>query len=425
MNLVEIFQKCDGIVRLRYDDFKPLGWTYNDYFRYMSFCDQIRAATIMTWYIKKAEGIIVRNGVKLEQSLINQRVEDLFTWLGSFSDKPLPEPKNAFGWMMTARTYDNAAAFGSTLGFHDDNDPNPGLLYQASFHFTVWIELFIKKTLLNEPLIDLSHALEDIEDLSEEELEQRIREISLELRLRQEPEFPRDVDQYVGLTRWAKDQALYNEVENLEDDLADYRERLEELKSQKKQEELKTPEFNPKESILYIYMDGFIICKKNKHDMTDVNCDVPTLNGRAIINAQYCRDCRKFVMSRTSYEQYMRRYKMIPIRFRCVNEDGTFPKGTFRTERAEYSPLSLAGYSVSRAAGFSDEKRREILIQLIRNGVLKKHEIIGYLELFINTNGKSPNMINAVMKWERDLKFLLDYDMENQDTYGIDGIKQY
>lgn len=411
MDLLTFFQKCDGIVRLRYEDFRTLGWSYNDYFRYMSFCDEIRAATIMSPFVQKSFGIKLLDGEKLRESLVAQRVEALFSWLSTFSDDPLPEPKGAYHWMMISRTYDNQGAYSLVY-----SNPNPGLLYQSSFHFTAWIELYIAKILHNEPIIDFSQCFEDPEKLTEEELRKRIKELTFDIDHREEPPFPDDVDHYVSLVRWAKDQERFDRIMDLKEERGTYEEIL---------EKRKTPVFRPKEYILYIYQWGNIICHKYKHDLVDVNCNIPSLDGRITINAQFCRNCRKFIVSQTAYENYKRIYKMIPIRFQYVNDDGTFPKSIYSTERQAQSPLYLAGYTVSSKAGYSDAKRQKILIALIQTGGMEKHEILRYLELFINTNGQNQNMVAALKKWERDLWFLLDYNMENQDTFNMERIEQY
>ena len=160
--------------------------------------------------------------------------------------------------------------------------------------------------------------------------------------------------------------------------------------------------------------------------MVNVNCVVPTLTAdKAIISAQYCRNCRKFIMSDLAYETYMKRYRMIPIKFECVNDDGRFPTGKLRKERAEFSPLALAGYNVSKKDNYSSESRKSLLAELIQNGVMKKSEIINYLELFIATNGNNERMFEALTKWESDLKFVLSYNMENQEFFNIEKIKKY
>ena len=56
---------------------------------------------------------------------------------------------------------------------------------------------------------------------------------------------------------------------------------------------------------------------------------------------------------------------------------------------------------------------------------MEKYEIIGYLEMFINTNRQKTGMERAVAKWENDAKYVRQYNMDKQDTYQIDSVEPY
>ena len=414
LNLLDIFGKCDGIKRLCYEDFNPLAWDYNDYFRYMSFCDEIRSAVIITDYLKKMDGMKITDHQRFDGSLVDQRVKALFDWLQQFSDETLPEPELAHQWLSLEKNYD----CGSNMLMPDRNIHDPGLLYQAPFHFTLHIEQFIAKTLKKEPLFEFSDVT-TYDELSEEELKRGIEWAKLNIARTEDqpPEFPDDVDRYTSLMMWAKKQAKYNCLSDWETILDDYEEELEKRKS---------PEFNPHENVLYIYQRSNIICKKDKHSIVDVNCIIPKLNGDSVcINAQYCMNCQKFIISEDSYTSYLDDYLYLPIKLRRVGEDGTFPQHLYSRERSSNSPLSLAGYSVREGNGLTEEERHNLLASLIDNGVMEKHEIIGYLELFVNTNGAKYNMARAVHKWTRDAQFVREYNMDQQDTFRIKKIKRY
>ena len=414
MNLSDIFSKCDGIKRLRYEDFRPLGWNYNDYFRYMSFCDEIRSAVIVSAYLKKMDGIKITNHKTFDGSLVNRRVKALFDWLQEFSDEPLPEPELAYQWLCLEKNYDN----GSNQLMPDRDIHDPGLLYQASFHFTLHIEQFISKTLKEEPLFEFSD-ITSYDELSEEELKRGIEWLKSNITRAEDqpPEFPDDIDRYSSLAIWAKKQAKYNCLSDWESILEDYEEELERRKS---------PEFNPRENVLYIFQRNNIICKKEKHTIVNVNCIVPKVNNDMVsINAQYCVNCQKFIVSEDSYRSYLDDYSYLPIKIRRVGEDGSFPQYLYSKERSSNSPLSLAGYSVREDGGLTEEERHDLLASLIDNGVMDKHEIIGYLELFVNTNGAKSGMARAVQKWMRDAQFVREYNKEQQKTFRISKVKRY
>lgn len=413
MNLLDIFGKCDGIRRLTYEDFKPLNWSYNDYFRYMSFCDEIRSSIIVSDYLGKIDGIKVTNRRDLQSSLVNQRMKALFDWLEQFSDETLPEPKGAYIWLITEKTYDVKSA----LLPRDEDIPNPGLLYQASFHFTLHIERFIAKTLKHEELFHFNFG--SLEKLSVKELEEGIDYLKSRIsRLEEkEPVFPDDIDLYYKLMIWAKDQVAYNSLSEMEELLYDYEE---ELSSRKRN----PPEFNSRENILYIYFGRNIICKKEKHELLDVNCVIQTPKAPVTVNAQYCCNCDKFIISRESYQAYLDRYKYLPAMFMYVEDDGNFPSNAYGVERAENSPLSLAGYTV-KAGVLSETERHCLLLYLIKNGALEKYQVLNYLEMFIRINGRRMNMSRAVSKWESDAEFIRQYNMENQETYVMDDVRRY
>lgn len=416
MKLLDVFGKCNGINRLTFEDFKSLGWTYNDYFSYMSLCDEIRAATMMTEHVKKIEGFPTKNKHKRAESLVEQRTQALFDWLGQFNDGEMPNPVGAYLWMSAGIRY-------SILDFlspsRNRTEPNPGLLYCSSYDFTLWIETYVSNLLRGKPLIEFDAVFEKrIEDMDESELAEKIDSLRFEISTIREPEFPKSPDHYVALMRWAKLQARYEDLSDLEDELDECEERLK-LITEKK------PTFDSARNILYVYKYGNIICKKEKHDLVDVNCIIRCAGNQIILNAQYCKDCDKFIISEKSYKDYVADHKLIPIKLQYVDADGSFPQILYRTERSEYSPLSLAGYTVRERDGLTEEERHDLLIAMIENGVMDKYEIIMYLEMFINTNGVKYNMFRAVSKWQNDVEFIRAYNMENQDEYNIDRIERY
>ena len=286
--------------------------------------------------------------------------------------------------------------------------------YQASFHCTLWIETYISKILSGRPLIEFSDSAREYK--TESELRERIDELHTEIGRIREPVFPEDVDMYVSLTRWAKDRAAYDRLMDLESELADCEDELDKRLPAK---------FDHKNTILYIYKWGNIICKKQDHELVDVNCVITSVNDEITVNAQYCRDCNKFIISESSYRFYLDGFSFIPAKFRYVDEDGNFPQRLYKKERGSYSPLSLAGYTVRADKALSKKERHKLLAFLIDNGVMDKYEIIGYLEMFINTNGQKTGMERAVAKWENDAKYVRQYNMDKQDTYQIDSVEPY
>ncbi len=417
MNLLDVFGKCNGINRLTYEDFKVLGWNCNDYFSYMSLCDEIRAAIMMCSYVKKIEGIKIIDHKKCEESLLKQRIQVLFDWLAQFNDGKMPTPYGAYAWMHIYIRY-SWVAFYKGYG-RKSEEPNPGLLYRPLYDFTVCIETYISKVLKGEDLLDWDSFMpQKITDMNASDLKKKIDSLKFEISNIREPVFPANLDNYIGVMRWAKEQVSYDELSDLEDELEECEERLKEIKPD-------TPVFHPSRNILYVYRFGNIICKKDKHPLINVNCNVEYAGQITTLNAQYCPHCDKFIISEKGYTDYIHDYRFLPLRLVNIGDDGFFPQSLYRTERADISPLGLAGYNVREKNGLTKEERQNLLTSLIDLGVMEKQEIINYLEMFIRTNGSKFGMYNAVRKWQSDLDFIREYNMEWQDEYNIDDVQRY
>ena len=425
MKLLSVFRKSEEKHYLEYEDFRPLRWSRNDFLRYISYCDEIRSATIVANCIahhdgkKQIKGAQINNLDQYTKFLVERRVEFLFHWLSQFCDKPIPKPQYAYEY------FSSFSRYGLPLDKKDfkyeslygDNQPNPRWLHMGSFDFTHRIEVYVYRILNGESPFDTVETKKDINKMSVKELKHRINRIEIELKYLEEPVFPEKMA-FGALIRWAKEQCSYEKVYDLEDELELCKERLEEL-------DFPIPAFNVHKHTLYVYNWGNIICKKQQHELADVNCIIPMDKKRITINAQYCCNCRKFIISEKGYQDYLGRYKLFPVKAQYVDEDGCFPQELYRTDRAEKSPLNLAGYSVSKQGGLSESERQRILVLIMKNGVLTKNEIINYLEMFIMTNGMKGNMTQAVYKWQSDLNFVKAYNMDRQDNYVIDHVARY
>ena len=78
-------------------------------------------------------------------------------------------------------------------------------------------------------------------------------------------------------------------------------------------------------------------------------------------------------------------------------------------ELADMSILKIHGYSVSKKDGLSEERRHEILAEIIDNYVLSKKEVIKYLDFFIAQRRGQPRYREAISKWENDREFVRGY----------------
>lgn len=125
------------------------------------------------------------------------------------------------------------------------------------------------------------------------------------------------------------------------------------------------------------------------------------------INISYCKQCSKYIMLTTDYTKI----NGSPI---CEVRDQTtgkiYNKGLdiFGLNSTE-SVLHSYGYNVQSGNGLSSMDRRNILINVLKNGVCSKSEIISHLEYCINMASSKSNMVAAIHKWESDIQFVREY----------------
>ena len=79
----------------------------------------------------------------------------------------------------------------------------------------------------------------------------------------------------------------------------------------------------------------------------------------------------------------------------------------------------MSGYRVDENHGYSKEMRQKILSFIIDYNILSKQQVCNYLELFINTNGKAVNNKRALMKWQEDKEFVLNYRLKEHPVVKI------
>ena len=160
----------------------------------------------------------------------------------------------------------------------------------------------------------------------------------------------------------------------------------------------------------------------NHHPIQSVTAIVPTLDGNpAKININYCADCRKYFISYDEYTYYLKLYRFIALPFQHTDA----PRGSSLSNLKQYSPLSLCGYSVDASRGFTDAERQGILARMILFTPISKWEIMDYLNGFIALGRKNHGKELAVSKWERDLEFVRNFNIDRQRIVRIDEIKRW
>lgn len=168
--------------------------------------------------------------------------------------------------------------------------------------------------------------------------------------------------------------------------------------------------YDPQKNILYIYAGGVECLENHSKLIENVTAIIDDIYSKKLkLSVHYCPVCDYYFLKQSEYERYIQRYKFLPIKMKY--------KGKTKNEdfysREEYSFLSLAGYTVRKDIGLSDDIRHRILVGLINAGY-SKFEIENHLDMLINTNGSRPNMENARSKWLSDLKYVKNLHLDKQ-----------
>ena len=161
-------------------------------------------------------------------------------------------------------------------------------------------------------------------------------------------------------------------------------------------------------STLYVYR-GRIRCEQI-HRLTQYRAYIDALDTSFRFLVFYCQDCRKFIMKYDDYEGYLQRYRFFPIKVQYFS----YQECDNYNNRADYSPLSLMGYTVRADIGLSQDRRQSILAYIMDHEVLEQREVLNYLEMFIRDSKNRPERAMAVSKWRTDKEFVLAYKLSQQ-----------
>lgn len=174
-------------------------------------------------------------------------------------------------------------------------------------------------------------------------------------------------------------------------------------------------------SVLYIYK-GQIRCKRDQHEIISATARLfGRRDNEIVLNVEYCTECQKYLLEYSVYEEYRKRYGVIIGNLK-MDSHGT-SNGYY--DLATESPLRLSGYSVGQKEGYSSKERQYILAQIIHNHIMSKQEVIKYLSYFIKMNGARIGNEYAVSKWQEDMRFVQEYNINTQPSTIIREVKKY
>ena len=169
---------------------------------------------------------------------------------------------------------------------------------------------------------------------------------------------------------------------------------------------------------------GGIACTRYKHPIEDVAVSIPVENGSVItVHASRCKKCDLVFMQKAQYLRLRKEHRILIADFCELSDDGytIVPPGKFAAE----SPLMLCGYSVNQDTNLSAKERHYLLANIIHNKILSKTEIINYLEGFIAFNASKKSLQVARSRWESDLEFVRNLDLETHPLITITTIQRY
>ena len=162
-------------------------------------------------------------------------------------------------------------------------------------------------------------------------------------------------------------------------------------------------------------------CKRNNHNVEAATGLLLNRSGVVIkININYCPECKRCFISYDEYLNYKKIYGGLLGNIKITN--GSYV--SFEADLAQESILSICGYSVNQTENLSPAIRQGILQYLIDSKVSNKPEIIDYLNFFIKRNGKKANMEEAVRRWNEDLKWVREYQMNRQRQFEISNVRK-
>lgn len=223
-------------------------------------------------------------------------------------------------------------------------------------------------------------------------------------------------------TRILEDEVLdHKVVRNMKARVRKNRRRIQMQSDTEEKSKVQTKMIAYSDDILYIYK-GNIRCHRDAHSIIQSTAVLHNKTDNEIeLNVEYCKECKKFILEYTLFEQYRNRYGALIGNFR-IAANGEF-NGEY--DLAEESPLMLSGYNVGQKDGYTSRERHYILARIIHDGIMDKGDVIRYLSYFIRKNGAKRGNEIALSKWEEDLAFVQGYKKSIQPRAIISDIKKY
>ena len=412
MQLSDLFRSAEKNTKpIPYQDFVKVGWSQAQYLYYLDLCIHVQAAAICAENLQNLEneGVVeIHTSSRSESMIINIAFKNLVDWLEQGLEQKV-EPCFNIDYRISEEK-----RFLPHQYYSEDSLGTSPYLFKDFDSFRLSIEQLISKALKGKKIeFTEKQKLECSKSVAEANLRALQRRIS-EL----EQDICRDlydISNYPVLADWAqKKAASIQELSKLHNEINEYEEYIEGIGER--------VGFDVTKNVLYVYK-AFIKCERNHHHIISVNAVLKSLSGADIlINANYCTECKSYFISYDEYLHYKQMYGVLLGNIVIIT-NGEYVQASYVP--ASESPLHLCGYTVSQAEGLTATERQSLLSKLIDYGIMKKPDIIKYLNLFISMNGQRFGNEIATRKWTEDLDFVRRYGMEKQDIAEISKIERY
>ena len=174
---------------------------------------------------------------------------------------------------------------------------------------------------------------------------------------------------------------------------------------------------------LYIHK-GNIACLRFHHETNDIAVSLAAdSNQRIKATATHCWKCNIIFMPKRQYLSLRKQYRFLVANFCEIGDDGYTPVKDVKMK--EESTLALCGYSVDKDSPLSGLDRKELLANIISNGILSRAEILAHLNHLILFNGSKDSNFAACCRWEEDYAYVSNLNIDEQPLVKIDQIQPY
>lgn len=164
--------------------------------------------------------------------------------------------------------------------------------------------------------------------------------------------------------------------------------------------------------ILYIFQTlSSTSCYKNNHPVVPSRfiADFSDGSGKIMLPVHFCYHCQKYFIGKITLSLFEKRFGKFIVQKRRYEE----AENSFDNYRLE-SKLHELGYNVINGE-MSDNERQNLLIFLLEHDRISYLEMSSTIEQNITLFRNSYRHQLAVLKWERDLKFIGEHVMKKKE----------